>query len=128
MSFIEDGMAFRADITFDPRPLRRARAVKGWNLSLIAQVVGCSVTTVSMTLSGKSRKASTVAEICKVLGVDVSECYPVDGPTVPGPTGSGPSGNGKDAGGGRKSALRVHGVAPSGTLASGLCRSGRRVA
>ena len=70
MGILEDTMIF------DPKPLRRARRLKGWKLKRLAAATGISIATYSRTLAGKSREHGTVAELANTLGVDVAECFP----------------------------------------------------
>lgn len=82
-------MTKQVDMQFDGSPIRRALILKGWNQTRLARAVGKSDGTISLILSSKCSNPKTVAEICEVLGIDVSVCYPA---MTPPPTGGGPGG------------------------------------
>ena len=62
---------------FDPTPINRAMAIKGYKLVSLAKKVGCSVNAVWSITNAKSNRPKYLKEVCKVLGVKVEDCYPL---------------------------------------------------
>jgi transcriptional regulator with XRE-family HTH domain len=61
---------------FDATPLRRAKLIQQLGVIEIAQRAGTSKGTVSKVLNGLRPNARTLPDICRVLGVDIADCFP----------------------------------------------------
>jgi len=66
-------------LTFDPAPVVRAMAIKGYTLDDVARRVGkkCSRNAVWRITNAKGPRPAYLHEVCKLLGVKIEDCYPL---------------------------------------------------
>ena len=62
---------------FDPTPVIRAMAIKGYKLETLAAKAGCSINAIWKITNNKATRPKYLHKVCKVLGVAVEDCYPL---------------------------------------------------
>jgi transcriptional regulator with XRE-family HTH domain len=67
---------YQGGVEFDPGPLRRAMKLQGFTQGDLALAAHCSISTVSLTLRGRSRNAGTIRRFYEILNVSPADCWP----------------------------------------------------
>lgn len=71
-------MATIDGLKFDSKPLRRAFLCWGKGYQQLAKTVHCSLDSAHGVINGESPTSKFLPKICKLLGVDLSDCWSDD--------------------------------------------------
>jgi DNA-binding Xre family transcriptional regulator len=63
---------------FDPAPVIRAMAIQGYIIETLAAKAGCSKNAIWKITNAKSARPRHLHAVCKILGVSVEACYPIE--------------------------------------------------